>query len=321
MLPDIISKLVDNLPESSQLYLGSDYSGSKGSTDLRLHRRSKASMDPRFPWAYVMDHIRRDEPLPAIVDLYDLEYLTDAYCFQEGFVENDDLMRAMMWLQPEFDNFRGCLEACLLLRDTSLEQIAEHFRINIDSLRLYERLFYSVRDRLDDVTFFGPQHVPHTHAALQDDSYWRYASAATIMKHAAVTLGGGMENALLVFGATDLPSMPTSQMMELFRSMSLRAALVAAATGGHYRARNPVMSMMRGLLIAQESNPNLNKPQDDSRVGVYSIGPAEAILITKRGCQDNSEYEKQAAMIEMQERDLNAAIGRQPKRVEGKVIS
>ena len=143
----------------------STYFRLNGPASNRTDRLAIALNDPKFGWNFLKSIKEDGLELPPVIAH---PQLLQAYRYLNGAYDEamDD---ALILMHPENMTTRNALRALLICRDVTLEQIAICLRISPEAARVFDQLFYNVRDRLDEPGYIGQLLNPYG-VALGSDS-------------------------------------------------------------------------------------------------------------------------------------------------------
>lgn len=109
-------------------------------------RWAEAMNDPQWAWRVAMTHHASRESLPA--SLRDPS-IRRAYRYLQGARDDQMAMAHALKASPECKNMRQVLQGFLCARDISLEGIALQLELDAEVVKLFEALFFNVRERGD----------------------------------------------------------------------------------------------------------------------------------------------------------------------------
>ena len=129
MLKSRIIELLDTIPLKSKIYAEAKPVDSGASTsDVTIHRRACALLDPPSHGNYAQAFVQLRWPLPSLV--YE-PYIKMAYDHLSSRTINDDINGALLFQHPRWITKRGFLEALLLLPALRLDEVAKHVGIPV----------------------------------------------------------------------------------------------------------------------------------------------------------------------------------------------
>lgn len=159
--------------------------------DIAMYLRSYS--DLRFGFNFVDKMVQHGRTLPAILEPSE-EYLVRAYWAMNG--SRDRLVETAIAIgtQPSELSIRLYLEGGLLCicgaPDTyTRETVAARINIDLEVLKMYETLFFNVRDRMDDEKFFIRVFYPQTRLEEVSPDYAQTITIDKIVHRAALQHG------------------------------------------------------------------------------------------------------------------------------------
>jgi hypothetical protein len=132
--------LVAFLPEDSR------YFAQNGVVGDRPGQLALALNDPKFGWNFLRALKQDGMELPLVIDHLQLQeangYLRGAY--------DDAMDESLVLAGPQNTTMRNLLKALLICRDVTLENIANWMELPLEVVRIFDQLFFNVRDRLHE---------------------------------------------------------------------------------------------------------------------------------------------------------------------------
>jgi hypothetical protein len=141
-----IEKLIKHLPPDAPFL--ADFSGDFGGTNVpvQVDVWAKACNDPAFGSKFIDSFVRLGKPLPDSITEPEFRRVY-AYVSVCGQSEDRDVREALALEHPQ-NTQRRILLRCLLLREEfDFAQIAQRMGLSVDTVRVYEALYWSVRGR------------------------------------------------------------------------------------------------------------------------------------------------------------------------------
>jgi len=231
-----ISDLVEYMPPDSFYFV------SNGVGNTRSGRRALALNDPKFGWNFVKTLKEDDLSVPAAIG--HLQIL-QAFAHLSGS-ENDAIDEALFLAEPSNTTARNLLKGLLISGDVTLENIAGWMQISLEAARVYDQLFFNVRDRRDE-----PGYIVQI---LNSDSIRlnrETNNEETLLLRAGVQLGA--EEVIRLAGI-----MPNKRgnslvaMRENIEQETLFRAMMSARHGGDQDLDSPAMASAMKLLVAEK---------------------------------------------------------------------
>jgi len=168
--------------------------------DPRVARLWIAARDHSFGWRYAQAFARRKRFLPITLPEQDRPVLeAHYYCRDPRRFGSDLIRRVMLLASPQSRQEAGVVRAMLLVRDLALDLIAERLRLPVEVVGAYEKLFFNVRDRMDDLMYLRALVYPDSRLA-------RLTNRAPLDRHdgtqllAQSALDNGAEHVLYLAG-------------------------------------------------------------------------------------------------------------------------
>ena len=148
MQPELIHSLVDTLPNNNGLYRTNPLidPGIAWADMLKVY----AENDPAFAWKFVNECVTLKMELPALVtssamrQAYD--YLIHGRCSR-------DFKVATLLRVPNASGKQWLIRGLLIDCNFPLAETAKYMCMSLNAVHIYEELFFSVRERFDDVGY------------------------------------------------------------------------------------------------------------------------------------------------------------------------
>jgi hypothetical protein len=168
-----------------------------------------AGNDPALGAKFVDSFLELRRPLPE--SIHESEILR-AYAYRR-FGNPDPNVAAAFALEKESDKRRRILIRCLLLRpEYSYDTIGKKMGCSVDSVRLYEKLFWPVRDQ--DELFIASLVFPQTRRCELEEGYAQNETEENLAYRAALRYGMEAVEVLLGFKKNMIMNETTQQMAE-----------------------------------------------------------------------------------------------------------
>ena len=121
--------------------------------------RAKAMNDASFGWMFVKSFLDLGRPIPPMV-LDPL--LIRPYCYLR-YRHYDRNARAALELEFNANRTKRALLQCMLLvQDLAYDAIASALKLHVDTVMMYEALYWNIRDRFDDKAYIAQLIFPDT---------------------------------------------------------------------------------------------------------------------------------------------------------------
>lgn len=234
------------------------FSGIASSQVERITRYSCSINDPKLGWKFVKTFVETKKRFPEVVANQDL---WSAYWFETDDGYNWDILDALCLEQPQHFLARNFVQAFLLDKEKSLEDISEQLGIREPVLRAYANLFWNVRDRFNEPLYIGSLVYPEGRQVELIDKYLLQEDLRLLMLRAGYNhnietvmyIGGLPTGFLSEFNAAE-----TSQRLE---SSIMNNAVLLARLGG-LNNYNPSINNARSIIAASKLSGKDEKPTD-----------------------------------------------------------
>lgn len=127
-------------------------------------------------------------PFPAWFDGDDL-ILFRMYCFLRGAKPDLVTQQALAFVTPHMRQEKSVLEGMLLARDTDFQKIAGYFGMPEEAIRLYEKSFFNVRDRMKDLPYLASQVYPEGRQVEMIEDYMNSEETRMLIRRAGYNFG------------------------------------------------------------------------------------------------------------------------------------
>lgn len=238
-----IHTLLKAVPPHVKLYETQDTAPDANPLCTRL---AWAETSADFPWTYAAAFAACKTILPAAVTE---PAIREAYGYLIGGKCSESLRGALVLRTVPMKLKRGLLEALLLVSPAlPLERIGELTCLPVDLVEIYEALFFSVRDRADDVSFLANIAYPNTRTVEFQKDYLTNVDPCDLLKRAA--LRGGLDVVMELMGV--LTSGTTLNDAELARILKTNILAEAAwlAQAGCVHQKLPILDRAMKLITA-----------------------------------------------------------------------
>jgi hypothetical protein len=233
--------------------------------------------DPSFGWGFVKSFLDLGRPLPALV--YESQLLRPYCCLM--YAASDKDARAALELEHPANRQRRILLRCMLLRtEYTYAAIAKKLNLSEEAIRIYEMLFWNVRDR--DRAYICSLIYPDTRQVEFVPGYFLHEDPEMVALRAAYHHGIDVVEALL--GMKD--PLEDSNGVEHGRALAARflsAANFVAKIGGIHQDL-PALANARQLLssVGRGQWKHSNQPgmDDDDRRGLGGMSLGRSLSET-----------------------------------------
>ena len=245
---------------------------SKNPPEAAHHRWAEAMHNPQWGWRVALTHHASREPLPAA--LRDPS-IRRAYRYLQGARDEPMAMAHALQASPECQNLRRVLQGFLCVRDISLEGIALQLELDVAVVRLFEALFFNVRERGDG--FRASVLFPETRIGAVVE----VEKAFDDLERTLMRVGrdyGWQEVARLagLIPMEDATESPDILLADMEKTIAANARMLARA--GHLN-RKDSPGLRQGQALMLRPKPEAARQQtDDDRLGLGSFGMRAGVL-------------------------------------------
>lgn len=219
-----------------------------------------------------MTHHASREPWPA--SLRDSS-IRRAYRYLEGYRDEQTAQAHALKASPDGINMRQVLQGFLCARDISLEGIALQLELDPEAVKLFEALFFNVRERGDGLragVLFPETWIVAVVAAEKDFNDLE----RTLMR---VGRGYGWKEVARLAGLRPMEAKGESSktmLADMEKTMAANARMLALA--GHLNRRESP-GIRHGKTLTMRPKPEAVRQQtDDDKVGLGSFGMRAPVL-------------------------------------------
>jgi len=231
-----ITFLVEFLPEDSVYFringIGSD----------RPSRLALALNDPKFGWNWVKSIKEDGLEVPYVIGHLQLlranDYLNGTY--------NEIMDEALFLLHPANTTARNMLKALLISRDLTLVGIANWMRLPWEVVRIFDQLFFNVRDRLDEPGYIAQRlnsDGVRLNPGADKEELLLLRAGFRIGAREVIRLGGIKANRT---------GQSNDELLRDFERETLLRANTCIRHGGEEDTGSPVVAAARALAIANK---------------------------------------------------------------------
>lgn len=272
-------------------------------------RWAEAVNDPQWGWRVAMTHHASGEPLPP--SLRDTS-VRRAFRYLQGARDDQMAMAHALRTSPNCIPIRRALQGLLCSRDISLEGIASLLELDADVVRLFEALFFNVRERGD--AFRASVMFPETRIGAVIEAELDYHENDLMLMRVGRDYGWReVARAAGLISMEDADESSETALADLERTLAANARMLARA--GHLN-RKDSPGIRHGKSLMMRPKPEAVRQQvDDDKVGLGSFGMKAPVLEHFRRIMDtDTQYRLQ---LQRQERmreeatESRTAAGRQ----------
>ena len=258
----------------------SSYFAPSGAVLSAADRGAIALADPKFGWNFVKSFMEDGREFPSTV-VNPLLLQANSHLREP---DDDEMEQAMMLTHPVNTRMRHVLQGLLISEDVTLRTIGTWMGIPLKVVRLFDQLFFNVRDRRDEpgyiVQLLNPDGIRLDRGS--DDEELLLLRAG-VLSRAKGVIG------LARIGLEESEKSIEELCRESGREIALRAATVARHGSDQDMDSNSVTAAMR-LFLAPKRPDRDKSGFDDDQHGLGSISPHYAVMETlKQICQPGVE--------------------------------
>lgn len=268
---------------------------------LAAHTRwAEATNDPQWAWRIAQGYHLSQEPLPASIQDQNVRrayhYLRGARDEQMAFVHG-------LRTSQEYGRIRAVMQGLLCARDISVENIAFKLGLDVEVVRLYEGLFFNVRNR--ENSFALNTIFPETRLGAVVEAEKDYNEVDLMLMRLGWDYGwrevAGFAGLITMEEAGESTE---TMLADIEKTLAANARMLARA--GHLnRKDSPGIRHAKALMMRAKKAAEMNTNDDpDSRVGLGSFGMKASVLEHfRRMSQPDVDYrlalQRQEAMREL----------------------
>jgi len=235
-------------------------------------RWADAMNDPQLGWRVAMTHHASAEPLPP--SLRDPN-IRRAYRYLQGARDEQMAMAHAMKVSPNCKNTRQVLQGFLCARDISLEGIALQLELDAEVVRLFEALFFNVRERGDG--FRASVMFPETRIGAVVEAEKDFHELDLMLMRTGRDYGWKEVARLAGLRPMEDEGESSETMLaDMERAIAANARMLALA--GHLN-RKESPGIRHGKTLMMRPKPEAVRQQtDDDKVGLGSFGMRAPVL-------------------------------------------
>jgi hypothetical protein len=307
MNTNAVHEIFGVLPADSVAYRCSPKgSGRKTKNPLMAaHLRWGEAMNNReWGWCVAMTHHASGEPLPP--SLRDPR-IRRAYRYLEGARDDQMAQAHALKASPNCMATRRVLQGLLCARDISLEGIASLLELDAEEVRLFEALFFNVRERGD--AFRASVLFPETRIGAVVEAELNYDEADLMLMRVGRDYGWREVARLAGLHTMEDEAESTEDALaDMEKTMAANARMLARA--GHLN-REDSPGIRHGKTLMMRPKPEAMRQQvDDDKVGLGSFGMKAPVLEHFRRIRDtDTQYHLQLRRQERRRVETQAADG------------
>lgn len=277
-----IQELAQYLPDTS-IY----FNEILGYTDqiTSVNKFVKAYKDLQFGYKFIKSLVDADLTLPATVDE---EELIDTFQFLKYNAYKPDVVFAISLTHPSNKNIEDAIKA-FLITDESYDTLQSLTGISKEVLKIYEKLFFNIRDRKSEALFIANTVYPDSRMVEIMDNYAKNEDPGKILLRSAYN--NGIEDVAYFSGLkvdciannTNISSPEIAQKLET----ALMANALYLCRNGFISQKNSGIGHAKSLLIAAKQGGQADNTQDTEGAGILGAAMMETFLSIKQPEMDN----------------------------------
>jgi len=268
MTRDDIYTLSQLIPRDTGFFSGSPFQIlAEDDVSFETEKFARCYSNPAFGWHIIKLYADSGEPFPidkslALLDLPEYDVLREAYWFQRDGKGCDDLIYAVSIDRSMSPYFKNVLKSCLLVEDILADEISAKTGIPENVIKIYEKLFFNVWDRLEDQLYIASLVTPEGIANELDPNYALRASYIDLLKRAGYR--NGINDVLSLAGLRGYTMTGSTQALVAEFENKLMANAVFLSNIGMLNTRNQVgISNAKNLLAAAKHGGDTDMTNSD----------------------------------------------------------
>jgi len=215
-----------------------------------------------FGWQLVRTLADYQIPFPGGLIVGDDEMLFRAYMYRtnQRRYSTPAISQAMALAAPSMASVRAGLEGCLLAPNATVASAAKLTGLQRDTVAAYEKLFFNVLDRKDDVMYLQRIVYPHGRMVELMDNYIQQTALTDLCRRAGYN--NGAEDVMFFMGASNnaLEALLQAASAKQLESMIMAFGLLLARNGGmNQQQALPALTNAKQLLTAGKLGGEVNQ--------------------------------------------------------------
>lgn len=232
--------------------------------DLSMYLRSYS--DLKFGFNFVRSMVQHGRRLPPILDPSE-EHLNRAYYAMHG--SRDSLVETAIAIgtQPSEISIKLFLEGCLLWvcgskNKHARDAVAAEAGIDVETLKMYETLFFNVRDRMADEKFFCRVLYPQTRLEELAPDYAQTITIDRVVHRAAMK--HGIKDLKYMIGSNDIEGVSghVKEYAEKLEATIMHLGLTLAQNGFAHSNNIPMITAAKALIAAAKAGGQETTDED-----------------------------------------------------------
>ncbi len=228
--------------------------------------------DPAFGWHFIRAFVDLQKDMP--VQISD-NTLRRAYSVESRREYDPPVLEAIgLAFFPGYTYSRYLLEAGLLDPTVSFDRLALLLSLSVDTVEVYDQLFFNVRDRLRDRAYLGKLAWPYGMQVELQPDYARREDLGMLMRRAS--FHHGFESALEMAGlGANVRNSDSAAAAEQMKALLLNSGL-RQVKHGMIHQNLPVVNNSIRLLTAQAAGGEVQSGNE--ALGLHAISMGGAIM-------------------------------------------
>ena len=275
---DRIQELAQYIPDESP-YCNEILGHTKQLTTINKFIRSYK--DVAFAYHFIKTLVDMKKPLPASIKE---EELYDTYQFLRYNIYKPNVVFAISLTHPTNKSMEDAIKA-FIITDEPFNKISKVTGIPEDVLKIYEKLFFNVRDRKQEALLIANIVYPDTRMVEVMDNYTKHEDFGKLLLRTAYN--NGLEDTMYFSGLKVNTFLNSDQTIAVEMANKLETAILA---NGVFLARNPGflnakgivgIGHAKGLLIAAKQSGMDNSKEDTTGIGILGDAMMDNLLKIK----------------------------------------
>jgi hypothetical protein len=240
---------------------------------MAAHTRwAEAMNNPEWGWRVATTHHASGEPLPS--SLRDSS-IRRAYRYLEGNRDEQMAMAHALKASPDCKSIRQVLQGFLYARNISIDGIATQLELDPEVVKLFEALFFNVRERGDG--FRAGVMFPETRIGAVVEAEKDFHEVDLMLMRVGRDYGWKEVARLAGLIPLEDPNESSETMLaDVERTMAANGRMLALA--GHLN-RPDSSGIRHAKVLMSRPKPEVLRPQtDDDKVGLGSFGMRAPVL-------------------------------------------
>lgn len=279
---DRIQELITYLPDNSIYF---DDIQSIDAQTLSINKFIKSYKDLAFGYHFVKTLVDSKIELPLTVDE---EAIIDTYKFLKFNIFNPDIVFAISLTHPTNKSMEDTLKA-FLISDEPYSKLSKITGLKEDIIKIYEQLFFNIRDRKQEALFIANTVYPDTRLVEIADNYTKNEDYGKLLMRSAYN--NGIEDAAYFSGLKSDSFITSDINSSAEMAQKLEVAIMAngyfLARNGYLNTKSSGITHAKGILIAAKQGGQGNSMEDTEGAGILGDAMMDTFLDIKSEEMDN----------------------------------